>query len=139
VINPLTNDLDGSGTINPATVKLCSSGQVTPICTATTLTVAGEGTYTVDPVTGVVTFDPLPTFTGTATPITYQVSDSFGQTESATITPTVGLPPLPAAVNDTSTGNWDTNQTITPTSNDTPGSSSFPFVVTSVKLWHRHV
>ena len=134
VINPLTNDVDGSGTINPATVKLCSSGQSAPNCTATTLTVAGEGTYTVDPVTGVVTFDPLPTFTGTATPITYQVSDSFGQTDSATITPTVGLPPLPIAVNDTSTGNWDTNQTITPTSNDTPGSSSFPFVATSVKL-----
>lgn len=134
VINPLTNDVDGSGTINPATVKLCSSGQSAPNCTATTLTVAGEGTYTVVPVTGVVTFDPLPTFTGTATPITYQVSDSFGQTDSATITPTVGAPPLPIAVNDTSTGNWDTNQTITPTSNDTPGSSSFPFVATSVKL-----
>jgi CshA-type fibril repeat protein len=134
LINPLSNDVDGSGTIDPTTVKLCSAGQSAPNCTATSLTVSGEGTYTVNTTTGVVTFNPLPSFTGTATPITYQVSDSFGQTDSATITPTVGLPPLPIAVNDTSTGNWDTNQTITPTSNDTPGSSSFPFVATSVKL-----
>jgi len=134
LINPLSNDVDGSGTIDPTTVMLCSAGQTAPNCTATSLTVSGEGTYTVNTTTGVVTFNPLPSFTGTATPITYQVSDSLGQTDSATITPTVGLPPLPAAVNDTSTGNWDTNQTITPTSNDTPGSSSFPFVATSVKL-----
>jgi uncharacterized repeat protein (TIGR02059 family) len=134
LINPLSNDVDGSGTIVATSVKLCSSGQSAPNCTATSLTVAGEGTYTVNTTTGVVTFNPLPTFTGTATPITYQVSDSLGQTDSATITPTVGLPPLPIAVNDTSTGNWDTNQTITPTTNDTPGSSSFPFVATSVKL-----
>ena len=132
-INPLTNDVAGSGTIDPTTVKLCSSGQVAPNCTATTLTVAGEGTYTVDPVTGVVTFDPLPTFTGTASAITYQISDSLGQTDSATIRPTVGPPPLPVAVNDALTGNWDTNQTYTPTSNDTVGSS-FPLIATTVKL-----
>ena len=133
VISPLSNDVDGSGTIDATTVKLCSSGQVAPNCTATTLTVAGQGTYTVN-ANGTVTFDPLPSFTGTASPVTYQVADSLGQTDSATITPTVGLPPLPIAVNDTSTSNWDTNQTITPTTNDTPGSSSFPFVATSVKL-----
>jgi uncharacterized repeat protein (TIGR02059 family) len=134
VISPLLNDVDGSGTIDATTVKLCASGQVAPTCTSTSLTTAGEGTYTVNQTTGVVTFDPLPSFTGTATPIAYQISDSFGQTDSATITPTVGAPPLPVAVNDTSTGNWDTNQAITPTSNDTPGSTSFPFVATSVKL-----
>ena len=134
LINPLTNDVDGSGTIDPTWVKLCAANVVAPNCTSTSLTIAGEGTYTVNQATGVVTFDPLPSFTGAATPITYQISDSFGQTDSATITPTVGAPPLPVAVNDTSTGNWDTNQTITPTSNDTPGSTSFPFVATSVKL-----
>jgi uncharacterized repeat protein (TIGR02059 family) len=132
-IDPLANDIAGSGAIDPTTVKLCSSGQVAPNCTATTLTVAGEGTYTVDPVTGVVTFDPLPTFTGPATAITYQISDSLGQTDSATIRATVGPPPLPVAVNDALTGNWDTNQTYTPTSNDTVGSS-FPLIATTVKL-----
>jgi uncharacterized repeat protein (TIGR02059 family) len=134
VINPLINDVDGSGTIDPTSVKLCAANVVAPSCTSTSLTTAGECSYTVNQTTVVVTFDPLPSFTGTATPIAYQISDSFGQTDSATITPTVGAPPLPVAVNDTSTGNWDTNQTITPTSNDTPGSTSFPFVATSVKL-----
>jgi CshA-type fibril repeat protein len=133
LINPLTNDVNGSGTKDATSVKLCSSGQSAPNCNATSLTVAGEGTYTVNTTTGVVTFNPLPTFTGTATPISYQASDSFGQTDSATITPTVGLPPLPIAVNDTSSGNWDTNQTITPTANDTVGSS-FPLIATTVKL-----
>ena len=133
LINPLTNDVDGSGTKDATSVKLCSSGQSAPNCNETVLTVAGEGTYTVNTTTGVVTFNPLPTFTGTATPISYQAADSFGQTDSATITPTVGLPPLPIAVNDTSTGNWDTNQTITPTANDTVGSF-FPLLATTVKL-----
>jgi CshA-type fibril repeat protein len=135
-INPLTNDEAGSGALDTTTVKLCgiSPAQVAPDCTQTSLTVAGEGTYTVNATTGVVTFDPLPTFTGTATPITYQVSDVYGQTDSATITPTVGLPPIPTATANTSTGAYDTNQTINPLTNDTPGSSSFPLLATSVKL-----
>jgi CshA-type fibril repeat protein len=135
-INPLTNDVAGSGALDTTTVKLCgiSPAQVAPDCTQTSLTVAGEGTYTVNATTGVVTFDPLPTFTGTATPITYQVSDVYGQTDSATITPTVGLPPIPTATANTSTGAYDTNQTINPLTNDTPGSSSFPLLATSVKL-----
>jgi CshA-type fibril repeat protein len=133
VINPLTNDVNGTGTIDSTTVKLCGTGQTAPSCTQTTLTVSGVGTYTVDAATGVVTFDPLPTFTGTAPAVTYQVSDSFGQTDSATITPTVGPPPLPVAVNDALTSNWDTNQMYTPTANDTVGSS-FPLIATTVKL-----
>ena len=135
-INPLTNDVAGSGALDTTTVKLCgiSPAQLAPDCTQTSLTVAGEGTYTVNPTTGVVTFNPLPTFTGTATAVTYQVSDVYGQTDSATITPTVGLPPIPTATANTSTGNYDTNQTINPLTNDTPGSSSFPLLATSVKL-----
>ncbi|MFM2235296.1 MAG: hypothetical protein RL296_955 [Actinomycetota bacterium] len=133
VINPLTNDVNGTGTIDPTTVKLCGTGQTAPNCTQTTLTVSGVGTYTVNTTTGAVTFDPLPTFTGTAPAVTYQVSDSFGQTDSATITPTVGAPPLPVAVNDALTSSWDTNQTYTPTANDTVGSS-FPLIATTVKL-----
>jgi CshA-type fibril repeat protein len=133
VISPLSNDVEGSGTIDATTVKLCSSGQVAPNCTATTLTVTGEGTYTVN-ANGTVTFDPLPSFTGTASPITYQVADSLGQTDSATITPTVGAPPLPAAVDDTSSGAYDTNQVISPITNDTRGATDFPFVASTLKL-----
>ena len=63
--------------------------------------IEGEGTYTVN-ANGTVTFDPLPTFTGTATAVTYQAVDDLGQYVSATITPSVTPPPAPVAVVDTS-------------------------------------
>jgi CshA-type fibril repeat protein len=80
-------------------VKLCGINpvQTPPGCDKTSLTVPGEGTYTVNP-DGTVTFDPLPTFKGTvATPVTYQVTDVLGRTADADITPTVLPPPLPVA------------------------------------------
>src|SRR5262249_48040649 len=54
----------------------------------TSLTVAGQGTWTVDDL-GNVTFTPLPGFTGDPTPIPYTVQDAGGRTSnSATITVT---------------------------------------------------
>lgn len=55
----------------------------------TSVTIANEGTYTIDPTTGVVTFVPVPTFTGPATPVTVQATDSNGETATATYKPTV--------------------------------------------------
>ena len=52
------------------------------------MVIPGEGTYTVSS-SGVITFTPLPDFTGTATPITYSVTDSLGQTVTSTYTPTI--------------------------------------------------
>jgi hypothetical protein len=89
----LANDIAGTGTtLVNTTVKLCDIGQVSPGCTATTITFEGEGTYSVDSV-GVVTFDPDPTFAGQATPVVYQVDDSVGRTYSSVITPIVVAPP----------------------------------------------
>ena len=138
-INPLTNDSAGaaSAPLVATTVKLCGISPVqTPVnCTQTSLTVPNEGTYTVDPVTGVVTFDPLPTFTGTvATPPRYQVTDAVGRTVNATITPTVTPPPVPTATPNTGRGAYDTNQTVNPVTNDTPGAPTATFVPTTVKL-----
>lgn len=133
-ISPLGNDVNGSGTLSAASIKLCDAGTTAPNCSLTSLTVAGEGTYAVNNTTGVVTFNPLPTFTGVATPVAYQVNDEFGQTTSATITPTVGTPPAPSASPNTSSGSYDTNQTITPLANDAGGNSSFPLDATTVKL-----
>jgi CshA-type fibril repeat protein len=96
------------------------------------VTVAGEGTYTLNATTGIVTFVADANVTaGTKTPITYQVTDTFGQTATSTLTPIV--PPAPVGTNDTSSGAYDTNQTISPLSNDTPGSGA-TLVPTSVKL-----
>ena len=57
----LANDKPGtSGSpLDPASVKLLD-GTGKPV---TTLTVPNQGTYTVDPTTGAVTFTPVPTFT----------------------------------------------------------------------------
>jgi CshA-type fibril repeat protein len=139
-VNPLTNDVVGATgvTFTASTVKLCGTGQTVPTCTATSVVVPGQGTYTVNATTGEITFTPCsgvntPTgasctgvFGGTATPVRYQVSTNTSQVASNTYTPTVIPPPTAAA--DTGTGNWDINQTFTPTSNDTagPGTSLKP-------------
>jgi CshA-type fibril repeat protein len=136
-ISILTNDTAGDVTapLVASTVKLCgiSPAQSPNNCTQTTLTVANQGTYTVN-ANGTVTFDPLPTFNGTATAVRYQVSDTLGQVANTTITPTVNAPRTPTATPDTNTGNWDTNQTISPLTNDTPGEPTAPLDATTVKL-----
>jgi CshA-type fibril repeat protein len=137
-ISPLTNDVAGavSAPLVASTLKLCGvtpSAQTPNNCTQTSLTIANEGTYTVN-ANGTVTFDPLPTFNGIATAVRYQVADTLGQVANTTITPTVLAPRAPTATPDTNTGNWDTNQTISPLINDTPGEPTAPLVASTVKL-----
>ena len=67
----------------------------------TTLAVPGEGTWTVNPTTGVVTFTPEAGFEGDPTPVDYEVTDTTGDTVGATITVTY----VPAAADDSDTGN----------------------------------
>jgi uncharacterized repeat protein (TIGR02059 family) len=142
-ISPLLNDTPGGSPLVASTLKLCGIDDPTTSglnesespnnCTKISLTIPGEGTYTVNS-DGTVTFNPLPTFYGTASPRPYQISDALGETASANITPSVGTPPLPAAQANTSSGAYDTNQTLSPLDGDTAGSSSFPFQVASIKL-----
>lgn len=139
VIRPLENDSSGSNeqTLLPETVKLCnpasSPPETSPNCTLTSLTTA-DGTYTVNS-DGTVTFNPLPTFTGTvATPVAYQVTDALGRKVTADITPTVGLPPVPSAAPETTSGPYNTAQSTTPLTNETPGSASFPLSQSNFKL-----
>ncbi|TAE49344.1 MAG: tandem-95 repeat protein, partial [Bacteroidetes bacterium] len=81
---------------NPASVVFTPTGQpagstVSP--DGKTLTVPNEGTYTINPTTGVVTFDPLPTFNGSTTPVQYTFEDSNGQPSNpAQIAVDVGAP-----------------------------------------------
>jgi len=123
-IDPLANDAAGSAVfaLSAATVLLCGPSQTPPQCSQTSLNVAGEGTYTVDPQTGRVSFQPLPTFTGTATPVTYQVTDAANQTTSSTITPTVVAQGPPAVAPATVTVNAGETGTLRPTV--TPGTAS---------------
>ena len=133
VIESLIGDAAGVGaTLIATSVKLCVVGTANTSCNLSTLFVAGEGTYTVDPVTGVVTFDPLSTFTGQATAIKYVVADSIGQLASATIAVTVD-PSTPTADDETSSGAFDTNQVIDVLIGDAAGVGA-TLIATSVKL-----
>ncbi len=70
----------------------------------TTLNVPGEGTWTYDPATGEVTFDPEPTFTGSPTPITYELTDTdTGLSDTANVSVSYQSPPV--AVDDQNLGN----------------------------------
>ncbi|MFS9141572.1 CshA/CshB family fibrillar adhesin-related protein [Streptococcus infantis] len=88
----------------------------------TTVTVAGEGTYTIDPTTGVVTFTPEKDFVGTATGVTVQatatITNANGKTSTitsdATYTPTV-VAAVPTAQPATSKDIQGATQTGTPT------------------------
>jgi CshA-type fibril repeat protein len=100
IISVFTNDVFPGSEASLVSIKLCvtldgqmATGSVSNGCNEITLTVPGEGTYTVNP-DGTVTFDPLSTFHGTATPIRYQAVDALGRFVNSTITPTVDAPPV---------------------------------------------
>ncbi len=62
----------------------------------TTLTVAG-GDDVLDTATGEVAFTPVLGFSGVATAVHYRVTDAYGQSATATFTPTVAAPRRRAA------------------------------------------
>lgn len=69
----------------------------------TTLVVAGEGRYTIDPATGDLAFEPELGFQGAATPVSFVVRNSFGADATAHYVATVTPPAGPVAVDLTST------------------------------------
>jgi CshA-type fibril repeat protein len=117
VIDPFANDttptgstLTGSNGWDYSSIRLCAAATTDANCLSggtyalTTLTVANEGTYSVNTTTGAVTFTPLSTFTGTATAIKYTISDKNGQFAVSTITPSVTAPNASVANNDVTSG-----------------------------------
>ncbi|WP_049547258.1 YSIRK-type signal peptide-containing protein, partial [Streptococcus mitis] len=96
--------------------------------------VDGEGTYSIDPTTGVVTFEPLPTFTGKAKGVNVQVSvtatDSEGNkvpvTSKGAYTPKV-TPVVPTGEGVTSSGKQGQEQTGTP--KFTQGDETAPITI----------
>ena len=111
--NDKTAEITSKKLVDPAT------GQPTD---ETTVTVAGEGTYTIDPTTGAVTFAPEKDFVGTATGVTVQatatITNADGKTATitsdATYTPTV-VAAVPTAKPATSKDIQGATQTGTPT------------------------
>ena len=111
---------------NDKTAKITSKKLVDPATgqptDETTVTVPGEGTYTIDPTTGAVTFTPEKDFVGTAKGVTVQatatITNANGKTATitsdATYTPTV-VPAVPTASPATSKDIQGATQTGTPT------------------------
>jgi CshA-type fibril repeat protein len=129
-LDPLANDQPGQGTgLDPLSVVLIdpSDGSLKKV-----VTIVGQGTYHVNP-DGTVGFDPLPAFTGTATKLTYRVSDWFDQATRSTITITV-TPIVPTAEDDTATSPYGVTAAVKVLANDKPGDLSAPLVVGSLLL-----
>ncbi|GAA2170526.1 hypothetical protein GCM10009846_01240 [Agrococcus versicolor] len=107
VVDVLANDL---GQFDPASVRIVSGDEL-----VLELVVAGEGTWTVDPATGAISFAPQDGFTGNPTPIAYAVTDVTGDVTTATVVVTY----LPVAAPDVSSGNAPgTAVTVDPLAND---------------------
>ncbi|WP_455450749.1 YSIRK-type signal peptide-containing protein [Streptococcus salivarius] len=116
-----TFDLSSDKTAKITSKKLVdpATGQPTD---ETTVTVAGEGSYTIDSTTGAVTFTPEKDFVGTAKGVTVQatatITNANGKTATitsdATYTPTV-VPAVPTANPATSKDIQGATQTGTPT------------------------
>ena len=116
-----TFDLSNDKTAQITSKKLVdpATGQPTD---ATTVTVAGEGSYTIDPTTGAVTFTPEKDFVGTAQGVKVQatatITNANGKTATitsdATYTPTV-VAAKPTAQPATSKDIQGATQTGTPT------------------------
>jgi CshA-type fibril repeat protein len=128
IFSPFANDKFASvAPVVMSSLKLCGSGESLGSCTRTVLSIENEGTYTVNS-DGTVTFDPLPSFFGAATPVTYEAVDIAGQRLHATITPVVIAPPLPAATTDEVLGKKGRSVVFSPWLNDFAGTAPDNFI-----------
>lgn len=87
-VDVLVNDVAGSAPLAPSSVRLLTPGSLDRV---TTLTVAGQGQYNVDPVSGAVSFTPLNGLRDTVS-IDYVVIDGNGLESIATLAIIVDCP-----------------------------------------------
>jgi CshA-type fibril repeat protein len=127
-LDPLGNDQPGTQAELEKTSVQVYDGKAW----ARTATIAGQGTYKVDAVTGKLTFDPVPTFSGPSS-IAYQVADTAKNQATSTVTVTVDAI-VPDAANDAATTAFETPVTVPVLTNDKPGDTSAPLVPASVRL-----
>ena len=79
----LANDITGDTAV-PTTVRIVAPPPGSTLSPdGKTLTVPGQGTWTVNPTTGAITFNPAPGFIGNPTPIQYTVQDAQGNFSNA--------------------------------------------------------
>jgi LruC domain-containing protein len=114
-INVLQNDVAGDAALDPTSVTFVNGTQPNPTT---------EGIFTVNSVTGLVTFSPANNYTGTVT-IDYQVCDLNGLCDIATITVVI-TPAIvgPTANDDNATTPINTPVNINILQNDVAGDAA---------------
>lgn len=116
----LANDSPGDATspLLPSSLALCpTTSSLEAQCNLTTLTIQGQGTYSVGP-DGAITFVPVAGFDGPVDQIKYVVSDSLGQIAGSTVSTTVLPPPAPATQVDLFSTGYGSTSTFRPLLND---------------------
>jgi CshA-type fibril repeat protein len=116
-VGPVAEELTTTGPVRQpqqATVSGQSRDTITLIDVngrpVTKVVEPGEGTYTLNPATGVITFTPLSTFAGTADAVRYRITDPAGQSATGTYRAVVVAPKPPHPLDRTSTGPIDSAQ-----------------------------
>jgi CshA-type fibril repeat protein len=113
-VDVIANDSDPDNDLDPKSVNIIGTAQP-----GADLVVTGEGTWSVNPTTGAITFTPEPGFTGDPTPIHYTVDDKTGLTSNQASV-TLDYPQTaPTAINDSKTGNLGQAVVINVLNNDT--------------------
>ena len=129
VIDVVGDDLSGAFPLDPTTVRLTLPLGATNIVLdpdgsgdVVGFNVPNEGTWSVDLVTGEVTFSPNPDYVGDPTPVEYTVEDTQGNATSATIR--LNYPPV---ANDDSNTSLIVGETavLSPLNNDQQTSTPF--------------
>ncbi len=83
-IDVLANDTTGDFIV-ASTVSIVGGTDTDANGSLDELVVANQGTWSVNPLTGAITFTPLDTFTGNPTPISYTVKDAENNSSNAAI------------------------------------------------------
>lgn len=136
VFDVLANDVTGD-TVDPATVQIV--GTANP---GDPLVVPGQGTWTVDPATGVITFTPQAGFVLDPDPISYVVSDAHGNVSapaelSADYLPEIPTvepeaPPVPEAAEEPEEG--ESELTVEPIVRETADNSAPLYSITPLDV-----
>ncbi|TWD73204.1 CshA-type fibril repeat protein [Kribbella amoyensis] len=128
-VDPLGNDVPGTDAqLEKASVRMFGTDRAW----GRRVTVAGQGTFEVDEVTGKITFTPVRSYSGPSS-VSYQVRDTSGNEAAATLTVTVDAI-VPTPVNDAATTAYDSALTVDVLANDKPGDPTAPLVPGSVRL-----
>lgn len=99
----------------------------------TSIAVAGQGVYSVDPATGIITFTPVAGFVGTPAPVAYQIKDSYNQIGRSTYQPQVTGASNGGAAAETQQGTKGEPLTFNPLATSTPPAGQ-TFDTSSLRL-----